>query len=89
MQFDLFGIVQQPQKTKPKQWIDWDYSLENPHPKLPKNKIINIRFRSGWESTNSPEKDKPFGYWLDKDFNGFKWLQKYPEDDVVAYQVLN
>jgi hypothetical protein len=67
-------------------WIEWVYTKENPRPVLHKKQVINVRFRSGWDSTHTSESSKPFSYWVD-DFNCFKWQDKYPLDDIVAYQL--
>lgn len=89
MQLDLFAFAPPKTKVQPVKktnWLDWVYTPEKPRPALDKRQIINVRFRGGWDSSCTDERNKSFGYWVD-DFNCFKWQDKYPLDDIVAYQL--
>lgn len=92
MQFDLFGFKQPTPKPKTQvkaaNWVDWVYTTEKPRPVLPNKQLINVKFRGGWNSTGTDEASKPFSYWID-DFNCFKWQDKFPLNDIVAYQLVS
>ena len=79
-------------------WIDWEYTPENPYPKLDGDPLVHVRFGDLSESNIERGIDaRPIGYWHDDgdDTNDFAWLTdskggyKPSDNSIIAYMLVD
>lgn len=87
-----------PKKPPFNVWIDWEYTPENPFPKLEGDPLVHVRFGDLSESNIERGIDaRPISYWHDdgNDTNDFSWLTgskggyKPSDNSIIAYMLVD
>ena len=73
-------------------WIDWEYTPENPYPKLDGDPLVHVRFKDGSASTDDGIGVRPISGWHDNGdkancFEQKKYLSKTVQ--IIAYLLVD